>query len=159
MLEVSTVTGKIIVPEDALPLMWYGNQRKEIFNFYKEYLDRFLIKEGEEVIVDWKKRQEIINACNEHQKEGIGQFTNSVLIALGILTLYNKEAWSFYDRELNLIWGMPDLNYNLCCFRGRTGEAFFKREDDIISYGRQLRGGDVTISFLKKVNLATEINA
>jgi hypothetical protein len=159
MLEITTVAGKIIVPKDALPLVWYGDQKKEIFDFYKEYLNRFLIKEGEGVIVDWEKRQEIINACNKHQVEGVKQFTNSVLIALDILTLHKEKAWSFYDRSLNLIWGMPDSNYNLCGFRGRMGEAFFKREADIIEYGRQLKDSDLTISFLKKVELKPEIHA
>jgi hypothetical protein len=158
MLEIITATGNILIPRDALPLVWYGTQKKEIFNSYKEYLTRFLIKKEEKVIVDWKKRQEIIDACNKYQIEGIRQFTNSVLIALNILTLYDEEAWSFHDRALNPIWGMPDSNYHLCGFRGRTGEAFFKRENDIIEYGRQLKDGDMTISFLKKVKLGSEIH-
>lgn len=151
MLEITTSNGNIIISRDALPLAWYGDQKKEIFDSYKEYLSRFLIKGEEGVVVDWKKMNETISACNKRQVEGVRQFTNSVLISLDILTLYDEDAWSFHDRKLNPIWGMPDERGNLCGFKGRMGEAYFRKKIDIINYGRQLKGDDITISFLEKV--------
>jgi hypothetical protein len=153
VLEILLEKDKIIIPEDARPLVWYGMRKKEIFNFYSQYLNPILSIDNGNIIVDWKKRHKIISECNRHQAEGVDQFINSTLLALGILTQEPEGAWSFLDKELNPIWGMPDNNYNVPCYPGRIGQAFFKREADIDNYSQQLKKShkDLTIFMMTRV--------
>jgi hypothetical protein len=132
MLFVEVRGGTISIDESVYPLVLYKNGRAlRTFEAYKSYLAQVLSIENEKTVVDCNEINLLKDFRCPYKAEGIKQYINSTLLALGFLTQNREGAWSFIDNNFNPVVGTPDSEY----YPHKRGTAFFAKEEDIIKYG------------------------
>jgi hypothetical protein len=136
-LVLNTKNGEIIIPECKY-LSVNDSQEciRELtiktFELHKPYLERFITKGfNEEIIIDWEEYEKIIENDDYRTKHASEEYFDVILIALGVLTLEQENAWSFSVEDMNPPWGLTHKFE-----QWHMGITYFTRKKDIIEYAR-----------------------
>ncbi|MFA5432124.1 MAG: hypothetical protein WC319_04530 [Candidatus Paceibacterota bacterium] len=132
-MEITVVGGKIDIPIVGNILKRSCEEETiETFKVYEKYLVKILSRDEKKIIIDWQKREDIIQDADYRWCTAIGQYSCAVFLSLGILTKNPKGAYSFSEEEMNPVWGMPGADYS----SHEVSHLYFTRKEDAIAFGR-----------------------
>lgn len=123
--------GRISIPLDGHLKRVSPEETRKTFNVYRKYLEQVLSKDEDgKISVNWKKREELIEASDYRQAAAIEEYINTALLSIGILTEKLEGAYTFSDEDLNLRWGMPGADFSPY----RRNIVYFVRSEDIDAF-------------------------
>jgi hypothetical protein len=139
MFEITVKGGKISISIINVLKRCDKEETRKTFEAYERYIVKVLSKKGDKIIVDWPMLEKVLEIADYRTCEAIRQYINAVLLSLKILTKDPRGAYSFSEDSMNLIWGMPGSDYSSY----GIGTLYFKRKEDIVSYGRARYSGRI----------------